>query len=111
MLNVSGLNQFYYVRCFTDIRCKHSRVLSIIREQFHREPNDGDVLIVMSHNRRIVRLFTYDHRSYSLFEKKFVSGYQFMKVEKHGDSSICRIDWRDGVLLLESPIIKALKIR
>ena len=24
---------FYYVRDFTDMRCKHSRVLSIIREQ------------------------------------------------------------------------------
>ena len=31
---------------FTDMRCKHSRVLSIIRERFHREPSDGDV----SHN-------------------------------------------------------------
>ena len=71
MLSVSGLNRFYYVRDFTDMRCKHSRVLSIIRERLHREPSDGDVFIVMSKNRRIVRLFTYDHRSYSLFEKKF----------------------------------------
>ena len=28
---------------FTDMRCKHSRVLSIIRERLHRESNDGDV--------------------------------------------------------------------
>lgn len=49
---------------------------SIIREQLHREPNGGDVFIVMSKNRRIVRMFSYDHRSYSLFEKKFVAGYQ-----------------------------------
>ena len=48
MLSVTGLNHFYYVRDFTDMRCKHSRVLSIIREQLHREPNDGDVFIVMS---------------------------------------------------------------
>lgn len=27
--------------------------LSIIREQLHREPDDGDVFIVMSHDRRI----------------------------------------------------------
>ncbi len=32
MLSVTGLNHFYYVRDFTDMRCKHSRVLSIIRE-------------------------------------------------------------------------------
>ena len=90
MLSVTGINRFYYLRDFTDMRCKHSRVLSIIREQLHHEPDDGDVFIVMSRNRRIVRLFAYDNRSYSLFEKKFVSGYQFMKVEREGG------DWSIG---------------
>ena len=28
MLSVTGLNHFYYVRDFTDMRCKHSRVLN-----------------------------------------------------------------------------------
>lgn len=59
MLNVTGLNSFYYLRDFTDMRCKHSRVLSIIREQLHREPDDGDVFIVMARDRCIVRLFMY----------------------------------------------------
>lgn len=111
MLSVTGINRFYYLRDFTDMRCKHSRVLSIIREQLHHEPKDGDVFIVMSRNRRIVRLFAYDNRSYSLFEKKFVSGYQFMKVEREGNARVYRIDWKDVVLLLESPIVKTLKIR
>ena len=111
MLSVTGLNQFYYLRDFTDMRCKHSRVLSIIHEQLHREPNDGDVFIVMSRDRRIVRLFTYDNRSYSLFEKKFVSGYKFMKVEREGGELVYRIDWKDVVLLLENPIVKTLKIK
>ena len=95
MLNVTGLNQFYYLRDFTDMRCKHSRVLSIIREQLHREPNDGDVFIVMSRDRRIVRLFAYDNRSYSLFEKKFVSGHQFMKVEREGNDCVYRTQVSD----------------
>ena len=111
MLSVTGLNRFYYIPGFTDMRCKHRRVLSIIREQLRREPEDGDVFIVMSSDRRIVRLFTYDNRSYSLYEKKFVSGYQFMKVEWKGDKKVYRIDWRDVVLLLENPIVKTLKIR
>ena len=98
MLSVTGLNHFYYVRDFTDMRCKHSRVLSIIRERLHREPNDGDVFIVMS-------------RSYSLFEKKFAAGYQFMKVERNGADTVYRIDWKDVVLILENPIVKTLKIR
>lgn len=111
MLSVTGINRFYYLRDFTDMRCKHSRVLSIIREQLHREPNDGDVFIVMSRDRRIVRLFTYDNRSYSLFEKKFVAGHQFMRVEHEGNERVYRIDWKDVVLLLESPIVKSLKIK
>jgi len=85
MLSVTGLNHFYYVRDFTDMRCKHSRVLSIIRERLHREPRDGDVF------RRIVRMFSFDNRSYSLFEKKFVAGYQFMKVERNGADTVYRI--------------------
>ena len=93
MLSVTGLNHFYYVRDFTDMRCKHSRVLSIIRERLHREPRDGDVFIVMSRNRRIVRMFSFDNRSYSLFEKKFVAGYQFMKVERNGADTVYRIDF------------------
>ena len=111
MLSVTGLDRFYYLRDFTDMRCKHSRVLSIIREQLQHEPNDGDVFIIMSCNRRIVRMFTYDNRSYSLFEKRFVSGHQFMKVDCEGNELVYRIDWEDVVLLLENPIVKILNIR
>lgn len=48
MLRVTGINCFYYLRDFTGMRCKHSRALSIIHEQLHREPNDGDVFIVIN---------------------------------------------------------------
>ena len=72
MLSVTGLNHFYYVRDFTDMRCK--RVLSIIRERLHREPCDGDVFIVMARNRRIVRMFSFDNHSYSLFKSALSKG-------------------------------------
>ena len=73
MLSVTGMNWLLLPAwLFTDMRCKHFRVLSVIREQLHREPSDGDIYIVMSKDRRIVRLFAYDNRSYILFEKKFV---------------------------------------
>lgn len=114
MLSVTGTNRFYYLQGFTDMCCKHhSRVLSVIREQLHREPSDGDIYIVMSKDRRIVRLFAYDNRSYSLFEKKFVAGYQFMRIIKddEGNEVTYRIAWKDVVLLLENPVIKSLKIR
>lgn len=59
MLSVTGLKHFFYIRDFTDMRCKHSRVLSIIRERLHREPSNGNVFIVMPRNRRIVRMFSF----------------------------------------------------
>lgn len=113
MLSVTGINRFYYLCGFTDMRCKHSRVLSVIREQLRRGPSDGDIYIVMSKDRRIVLLFAYDNRSYGLFEKKFVAGYQFMRVIKddEGNEVAYWIDWKDVVLLLENPVIKSLKIR
>lgn len=111
MLNISGLNNFYYIRNFTDMRCKYDRVLSIVREQLHREPDQGDVFIMMSKNRRLVRMFMYDKVGSMLFEKIFHTGYQFMKVVRTGDEEVYRINWKDVVLLLENPVVKSLKIR
>ena len=48
MLNITGLNRFFFVRDFHDMRCKYDKVLSIIHQQLNREPEDGDVFIVMS---------------------------------------------------------------
>ena len=101
MLSVTGINRFYYIPGFTDMRCKHSRILSIIREQLRREPDEGDVFIVMSKDRRIVRMFTYDNRSYSLFEKKFVSGYQFMKVTRKAEEKAYPIHTKHLDLLFD----------
>ncbi len=110
MLSVTDINRFYYLRGFADMRCKHSRVLSVIREQLHREFSDSGIYIVISKDRCRVLLFAYDNRSYSLFEKKFVVGYQFMWIIKDNEVAY-QIDWKDVVLLLENSVIKSLKIR
>lgn len=111
MLNITGLNEFYYLRDFHDMRCKYDRVRSIIHQQLHREPVEGEVFIMMSKDRRLVRLYSYDRRSCSLHEKRFRPGYQFMKVERDGDEPVYTINWEDVVVLLESPVVKTLKIR
>jgi transposase len=111
MLSINGLNRFYYLRDFHDMRCKYERVLSIIHQQLNQEPEDGDVFIVMSKDFRKIRLFSYDRRSYSLYEKKFTSNYRFMKVVYEGDRTFYSISWKDVVLLLESPIVKELNVR
>lgn len=110
MLNITGLNKFFFVRDFHDMRCKYDRVLSIIHQQLNREPDDGDVFIVMSKDLRLVRLFSYDQRSYSMFEKRFRIGYKFMQVSYNGHQKIYSINWKDVILLLESPTVKNLKI-
>lgn len=111
MLNVSGINKFYFLRNFHDMRCKYDRVRSVIRQQLNREPEAGEVFIMMSKDRRLVRLFSYDRRSCSLQEKRFNPQYQFMKVEYRGGQPIYRIDWQDVLTLLESPIVKKLEIK
>lgn len=111
MLSMTGLTKFYFLKDFHDMRCKYERVLSIIHQQLNREPAEGDVFIVMSKDMRKVRLFSYDHRSYSLFEKRFTAGYKFMQVLHEGGELVYSIDWRDVVLLLESLVVKRLKIR
>lgn len=45
--------------------------------------------------------------SFGLFEKNFISGYQFLKIEREGGDIVYRIGWKDVVLLLESPMVKS----
>ena len=63
MLNITGLNRFFFVRDFHYMRCKYDKVLSIIHQQLDCEPEDGDVFIVMSKDLRLVRLFSYGQMS------------------------------------------------
>ena len=48
MLHVIGMNRFYYLCNFHDMRCKYERVLSIIHQQLNREALEDEVFIVMS---------------------------------------------------------------
>lgn len=48
MLSVTGLNKFYFLRDFHDMRCKYDRVRSIIHCQLDREPEQGDVFIIIA---------------------------------------------------------------
>lgn len=49
--------------------------------------------------------------SCQLFEKMFVPEYEFMKVEYDGEQTVYRIDWKDLVTLLESPVRKKLRLK
>ena len=59
MLSISELGKFYYLRNFHDMRCKYGRVLSVIHQQMNREPQAGEVYIMMSKDCQTVRLYSY----------------------------------------------------
>lgn len=50
---------------------------------------------MMSNKNRLARLFSYDLRSYSFFEKRFKFGYKFMQMSNSGDDKVYDIYWRD----------------
>ncbi len=56
-------------------------------------------------------MYSFDNRSYNLFKKGFVAGYQFMKVERNGADILYCIDWKYVVLILENFVVKMLKIK
>ncbi len=111
MLSISELGRFYYLRGFHDMRCKYARVLSVIHQQMNREPQSGEVYIMMSKDLQTVRLYSYEKHSCSLYEKRFDKGYKFMKVSHDGDKAVFTISWDDVVVLLGSPVVKTLKIK
>ncbi len=111
MLNISGLQRFYYIRNFHDTRCKYDRILSIVHEQFRREPQKDEIFIIMSKDRRKVRMFNFDRHSATLFERRFSSGYKFMKVEYEGGEPFFSISWKDVALLLANAVVNKLRIK
>lgn len=111
MLSVNEAGRFYYLRNFHDMRCKYARVLSVIRQQMDREPQAGEVYIMMSKDLQTVRLYSYERHSCSLYEKRFDKGYKFMRVSNDGNRKVFSISWDDVVVLLGSTVVKTLNIK
>lgn len=111
MLTISGLRNFYYLPNFHDMRCKAQRVSEIIRSCYHRDPLNGDVYIFMSKNRRKVRIIHYEKNAYFLHEKSFIDGYRFMRIELQEGVTVYKIDWKNLVAVLESPIVNSIRLQ
>lgn len=100
MLSISELDSFYYLRKFHDMRCKYARVLSVIRQQMDREPQAGEVYIMMSKDLQTVRLYSYEKHSCSLYEKRFDKGYKFMKVSREDNREAFHIYCNNAIVSL-----------
>ena len=110
MLSISGLKNFFYLPTFHDMRCKAPRISEIIRSRYHRDPHNGDVYIFMSKAQRKVKMIHYERHAYYLHEKSFTDGYRFMRIELQEDTTVYRIDWKSLVAVLESPVIRSIRL-
>ncbi len=113
MLTISGLKRFYYIPGVTDMRCGYNRLLQIVKQMTHHDPYNGDVFVFMSKDRRKVKMVHFENHAYYIHEKVFTDGYRFMLLEfwtKEGIRSY-RMDWKDLVAVLESPVVKKLTLR
>ena len=50
------------------------------------------------------------HNFYYLHEKSFIKGYKFMNIERKDDVTVYKIDWKDLVTILETPVITSIRI-
>ena len=39
-----------------------------------------------------------------------IKGYKFMKIERKNDVTVYKIDWKDLVTILETPVITSIRI-
>jgi len=113
MLTISGLKRFYYIPGVTDMRCGYSRLLQIVKQMTHHDPYNGDVFVFMSKDRRKVKMVHFENHAYYIHEKVFTNGYKFMLLEYRDENDLksYRMDWKDLVAVLESPVVKKLRLK
>ncbi len=92
------------------MRCKSRRIAGIIKSRYNRDPYNGDVYIFMSKDCKRIKMIHYENHAYYLHEKTFTDGYRFMRIELQNDVPVYKMDWKNLVAVLESPVIKAIQM-
>lgn len=110
-MTISGLKRFYFLPGFKDMRCKAQTISEIIRSRYNRNPLNGDVYVFMSRNCKRIRLIHYEKNAYYLHEKTFVNDCTFVKLKVENDKLAYHMDWKDLVAILESPVVKELRLK
>ncbi len=111
MLSINGLHNFYYLPFLHDMRCKAPRIFEIIRGRYHRDPFNGDVYVFMSKDQTKVKMIHYENHAFYVHEKSFVKGYKFIRIELRNNLPVYKIEWKNLVLVLESPVIKFINLQ
>lgn len=111
MLSITGLHNFYFLPHFHDMRCKARRVSDIIRVKYNRDPLNGDVYVFMSKDQTKVKMIHYENHAFYVHEKSFVKGYKFVKVLFKDGVYVYKMEWKNLVAVLESPVIKSIYLQ
>ena len=111
MLALTGQEHFYYIPGCTDMRYGYRKLAEIVRHKFLRNPLNGDVYIFMNKQKTTVRMFQFENHAFYIHEKHYTDGYKFMKMDVENEDKSYYISWQDLLSVLESPVIKTLKLR
>jgi len=111
MLALTGKEHFYYIPGCTDMRYGYRKLAEIVRHKFFRDPMNGDVYIFMNKTRTTVKMFQFENAAFYVHEKHFVEGYKFVKIDVEDEDRSYFITWEDLVSVLESPVIKTLRLQ
>ena len=57
-----------------------------------------------------VKMIHYERHAYYLHEKSFTNGYRFMRIELEEGVTVHKIDWQSLVSVLESPVVKSIRL-
>ncbi len=95
------------------MRCGYSRLLQIVRQMTHHDPYNGDVFVFMSKDRRKVKMAHFESHAYYIHEKVYTGDYRFLLLETRDEDGVMsyRMDWKDLVAVLESPVLRRLRLR
>lgn len=111
MLALTGQEHFYFIPGCTDMRYGYRKLAEIVRHKFLRNPLNGDVYIFMNYTRTTVRMFQFENHAFYVHEKHFIDGYRFMNIQTDDDGKTYHIDWEDLLAVLETPIVKTIKLQ
>ena len=93
------------------MRYGYRKLAEIVRHKFLRDPMNGDVYMFMNKQRTTVRMFQFENHAFYVHEKHYAEGYKFMSIETDDDGKSYYISWEDLVSVLETPIVKTLRLK
>lgn len=109
MLGLQSHMNFYLCQGATDMRKGIATLAQLVRNNLHREPDEGDVFIFMSRNRRSIKILHHDTNGYVLYWKK-LDRDRFLLPVFSQETQRYEITWEKLVILLEGTVRRELLI-